>query len=265
MKVFLERKHCLSQTELVAYLKETCSEEELHAIETHLLDCELCASAVEGYGSMYDVATETPQLKDWSVVAPQLMSRVAPEQVTEKSSVKSSLWGFNQIAAAAVMLLISLGSFLYWQHTTTERRYQRYAQSFDFTQEGFSYRGTHEQPTKYAALTAAIKKFNDRAYDESLRSTKALLETEPENLVASFYAGISALKLARTGEAIHYLSICRINSDRYYEDASWYLALAHLKAGAEEEAELILQELKGVEDGYYEEAVRSLLAELQAQ
>ncbi len=256
MEVFLKRKQCLSQAEIMGYLKETCKEEKLYEIETHLLDCELCSSAVEGYASMHSLE-DPPVLKDWSGEAQK------PSPASSKLEKRAPRFGFNQVAAAMVLLLVSVGGFAYWNHLATDRLYHRYEKVFDFAQEGFSFRGVATTDSKYAAIRAAIESFNAEAYEACLREMKALLVEQPENAVASFYGGMSALKLAKTSEAIHYLSICRINSDRYYEDASWYLALSYLQKGDQAAAKIVLEELQGIEDGYYEQEVVRLLTELK--
>ncbi|MFK8102214.1 MAG: hypothetical protein AB8G15_06815 [Saprospiraceae bacterium] len=255
MEVFLKRKQCLSQAEIMGYLKETCKEEKLYEIETHLLDCELCSSAVEGYASMHS-QEDPPILQNWGGETQNL----SPANSTLNK--RTPRFGFNQVAAALVLLLISVGGFAYWNHLAADRLYHRYEKVFDFAQEGFSFRGVATTDRKYAAIRAAIESFNAEAYEACLREMKVLLAEQPENAVASFYGGMSALKLAKTSEAIHYLSICRINSARYYEDASWYLALSHLQRGDKKEAKIILEELQGIENGYYEKEVVRLLTEL---
>ena len=44
-----EPSNCLTSTDIAAYLNDRLSSADAYAIEEHLLDCLLCATAVEGY------------------------------------------------------------------------------------------------------------------------------------------------------------------------------------------------------------------------
>ena len=48
MKVTLKERSCLSQRELRRYLRGKMTKQQRQAVEHHLLDCPLCAHAVDG-------------------------------------------------------------------------------------------------------------------------------------------------------------------------------------------------------------------------
>jgi hypothetical protein len=52
---------CLTEAELKAYISQKLEGEELHRVECHLLDCELCSDAVEGLSTSTDVDRELQQ------------------------------------------------------------------------------------------------------------------------------------------------------------------------------------------------------------
>ena len=257
MKVFLERKECLSQAEIMGYCKEEFEESKQYELETHLVDCKLCSTAVETCVNK-SMAGEMPELEDWSSFKQQLKPMASPNKI-----IKSETSNFNHIAAAAIIFLIATSGVLYWNHSKGERSFHKYEQAFDFTQDGFSFRGIEEEKTDSKGLLSAIELFNEKAYAESLRELDVFLAQQPENVVASFYKGMNALKLSKTEEAIHHLSICRINGELYYEDATWYLALAHLQKGDQKESLAILKELRMVKNGFYLEELERLIKELE--
>ncbi len=85
--------------QLLAYKDGKCTDRQMHAIEKHLLDCEICQDALEGF-----VQFDSAEIKsDLSRLSTRLQSK------TEK---KTPIWSYLGVAAS-VALLVTVGWLLY--------------------------------------------------------------------------------------------------------------------------------------------------------
>jgi TonB family protein len=107
MKQNTEDNH-LSLPLMQKYLEENLSENQMHQIERHLLDCELCADAIEGLTFVKD-----PEQVDDSVnyLKRKIRKRSLREPVLKRKKQKTPLlWRHMSIAAATIILVV--GSIL---------------------------------------------------------------------------------------------------------------------------------------------------------
>lgn len=90
---------CLTQEQITAYIDGDLSSAEMHACETHMLDCEMCEDAVEGLSLV----------KDRSVLAAPLKTAETPTEgkVIPLQRPNRRVW----YAAAAVLALVLATTF----------------------------------------------------------------------------------------------------------------------------------------------------------
>ncbi|MEM1318755.1 MAG: zf-HC2 domain-containing protein [Bacteroidota bacterium] len=254
MKKILAPSKCLSAETLQAYLKEELDEEQRYEVENHLLDCPLCSAAVEGFAQHYDFEADA-QLAELQAARPR--AEVAP--VVQLPRRRPWL---NRIAAAMLLLIVASAALLYWQSQSNERLYRAY-----YERPGgellaaLRSAGASEQ----GDFARAIALFNEERYIESLPYFEAYLSEGVEDAAAQFYAGVAHLEAGQPAAATNYLKTARINSDQFYEEASWYLILTKVRMEEREEAKALLKELLKYEEGYYQKQAEGLLEQLKKE
>ncbi|MFK7932658.1 MAG: tol-pal system YbgF family protein [Saprospiraceae bacterium] len=251
MKSVFNNSKCLSRQQISDYLTGTADRATIHHIENHLLDCELCASAVGNFAQQTDIAATIQQTKhlDYS----------------NRTPLRRWLRPLKAAASVAAVAAISFG--MGWWIFARETPEQLFAQHFDTYENDITLSlRSGVQPKEYSTevnpLTPALKAYDVRDFVQSIQLLTQRLQEQPNDVTAAYYLGLSYLESSELETAASYLETARINSERYYDAATWYLALTHLKLGKVNSTQLLLRELMQSKDTYYVNKAANLLAEL---
>lgn len=251
-KLVFQPAKCLSEEEIRLYLSGKTDELSRYRVENHLLDCPFCAEALEGFSDGYAFGQDE-QLEELK------------KAITEKSAAtgkisKMNFWTLNRIAAAILFIVMSAATFVYWNAKNSEKNFLSQFQSSEDLLENLRSSDDFPAGNQY---NEGIEFFRNENYTESLLFFDNLLESQPENAVAHYFSGLSALKVGEFNKAIENLTYARVNDEKYYESATWYLILANLGIDNKEEARALLADLLKIEGGYYSDKAEKLLKELE--
>ncbi len=254
MKELFTSTPCLSSQQLKDYIENRLDKAARLEVENHLLDCELCTAAVEGFSESYDFKVDR-ELE-------QLENLFDPAQKAKEAQIKplrNNYTWINRIAAAAAILLLPIAAWFYWSAQSNDRLFSQYFESYES-----DYLATRSaDQTTNPLLTKALEVYREKEYLHSIPLFESYLEQVPENTIAAFHTGLACLEAGQTSKAIQYLEIVRLNDEEYYEDASWYLALAYLELDQKEEALAVLNDLTKISNGYYQKEVELLIKQLK--
>ncbi len=253
-------RHCLTPEELSAYCRGEISHRQQHEIESHLIDCELCSEAVEGWQA-YGTADPARIAADREAV----WERVRQLRHRPKGSIIrhiSPLWR----RAAVVLALILSGWMIYQVTQTTSSPDELFSQYYQPYQIDFPlhYRnGNDAQPTLPESLLKGFEALDRQQYEESIPFLQEWLERDPDNDVVQFFLAQALLARESYDEALPLLEKVQQNPDSAYREAAmWYLALIHLKNGKTAQAVTLLDALRQAR-GYYSRQAEELLARLR--
>ncbi len=251
-KFVFQSKKCLSQDEIHLYLTGKIDEPSRYQIENHLLDCPLCSEAMEGFASEYRF-DQDEQLEE-------LKKNIKEKNTSATGIRKINFWTINRIAAAILFMVITVAGLLYWNAQSSERSFLAEFQSSTDLIE--SVRGGEGFPAG-DQYNEGIEFFRNENYRESLLFFDNLLESQPENSLAHYFSGLSALQLGELDKAIEDLTYVRLNDEKYYEDATWNLILANVGIDNREEAKELISDLLKIEGGFHNDKAEKLLKELE--
>lgn len=96
---------CLSADSLTRYHQKEMDPEEQLAVEKHLVDCELCSDALEGMAEVSDTAAFNASIDG-------LNHKI--QAITGTGRRKIILLDYKKLAAVAALLVILVGSFVYF-------------------------------------------------------------------------------------------------------------------------------------------------------
>ena len=230
-KDIIQDRPCLSKQETEAYISKSISADERFDIENHLLDCELCATAVEGFVQH-------------------------PREINESSRpAKKQNWFY--LAAATLLLLI--GTYSFWGYESTNRPNAIFADYYHRPNWDVQTRGAIEN-SQYAN---AIRLYNQQHFDAALASFNDLIKVHSEDNRLRLYKGIAHLETGENTLAEEELQTVRINSEIFFEEATWYLALLKIKKNENAEAKSYLEELTKIKDGFFFERAEEIKNGLQ--
>lgn len=249
MKNIFQPTDCLSQEEMNLYSKGKVSDELQFKVENHLLDCPLCNEAMEGFQNM-DAEGE-------ALLAEVFASVDAKTEETAISKPKRS-FSVNRIAAT-VLFLIAAGAALFYY--TQQQASNSYLAYFEGTENEFTVRAI-EKDLLPSEIKVGVRLFEDKNFQGSLSFFQDYLEQVPESAEATYYAGMSAMRIGELGQAFEYFSTVRLNDDRLFEEATWAMVKIHLDRREKKEAKILLGELIKVEGGFFREQAERLLDEI---
>lgn len=259
MNNLFEERPCLSQTEIKQYIQGQLTQEEVHKIEQHLIDCPFCSDAIEGFGKLQDFSEAESLLAEMDA---EFAQKITPISKAPQKAPYSLRLVFLRAAAAILLLGIPIGALLYWQESKDQRLYAAY---FETDQSGFDYsaRTSDSALMRKEPFFQALQHYDREDFDESLVFLREHLRDSTTDYRAHFYAGVSYLRTGKTEKASQHLeTILTSNPATPKADVLWYLALAKLKQGDQERAKSLLMLLTQSEN-YYNTPASDLLIDLR--
>jgi tetratricopeptide (TPR) repeat protein len=234
-QIFTKRT-CLSRSELLDFVSGNVSPAEQHEIEHHLIDCSLCEAAVASL-----------------TVKPDLLIKLPKEfpGMHSHNSNKKPVVGISFVMRWAAALLIPvIAAFAVYLYTkSNDYKSSLSMEVVPLPPEEIVTRGEGAQENT-AEDSEASQFYQLAEYKKSAEAYKVLLIKEPKNENYMLYLGISLLMDGNAAEALPYFEKLRFNSDRYYEPATWYLAMSHIRLEQKDTARLLLQELASKQGDY---------------
>lgn len=250
MKTAFKERRCLSHRELRQYLRGNMTKTQQQAVEHHLLDCPLCAHAVEAF----EEAKAAGHLEE-ELAEADALSKPAGQKVYRR------VW-INWAAAAALVVLGLFSVIQYRAATANERLFAEY-----FTADPPNYLSLRSaQSTNTLAgkkeLQTALEFYQDGVYEASLPHFNLHLEAYPEDDQAYFLLANALLGAGKSERAANLLRQLQADatSDVSRDKMSWYLALAYLEQGKTAES---LNRLRQLDGTAYEARAQQLTSALQ--
>lgn len=214
MNAIFTRSACLSTKTLRNYAEGKLSGEARFQVENHLLDCQLCSAAVEGYTA--DRAGSRTAERDIAK-----LSKAQQKNISRRSN------RFVQVLMLIIILGLVAGAYLFYKRYTQVEKW--YADYFvPAPNEYLVVRGELKDSIPIS-LQMALEYYDEGYYAASISFFNEYFETRPNDYTAMRYAGIAQMELRQLPEAIRLLSVVVGNDPEQSRTAGWYLALAYLR------------------------------------
>ncbi len=249
----LNQTSCLSMEEMKNYLTNQVDDALRFRVEDHLLDCPLCTAALEGYSAHAD---QVPDQINLELDALRIRMQ---ERLKEEMPVPHIAY-WNRVAAAAMIALALGATWMYWHHTKNERLY---AGVFHPMESNLLYLRGGVDEAALAEKTMPMRLYEAGRFEDALPLFERYLEEYPADFYTALYGGIAAMEVGQFDIAQTWLESVRFNAPEHYAEATWYLALRHLRAGEREECISLLQELQEAKDPDWAERAATLLKKMK--
>lgn len=231
---------CLSQEELLGYVRRQIDAEEITRIEKHLLQCNLCFDAADGI-------TELESKED---AAYHLNNLADDIKIKLNYGIHNRLRFY--LSAAAMILIACTTVLLMLRKSDSVKLFEEYYKPYPNIIP--MVRGTAAD----FDMKAAMVLYNSGNYQQAVTEFDKILSSDPENEAALFYKGISYLSLEKGDKAEsdleHALSL---QNGKLKDQAEWYLALSYLLNDKVPEAENLLVKIVN-EKNYYSPQAENL-------
>lgn len=247
MNSIFTTSNCLSRQQITDYLTEQADRATVRQIENHILDCPLCANAVDGFAQQTDVTATIQQTNHLDYA--------------DRTATVRWLRPLKAVASIAALVAIVIGGWWMFSQPTPDQLFAQHFTTYE-NDVTLSLR-SNDQPAEYAVeinpLKAALVAYDARAFAQSIALLEKRLAERPQDGTAAFYLGLSYLETNALEKAVEYLGKAKSNATRYQDAATWYLALAQLKLENLDVSKSLLQELQRAEDEFYVKRATALL------
>ena len=241
-KIF-DKSVCLTREQLLNYKTRKLSNEELHTIEKHLIDCPLCSDAVEG---IENIDADTMQ-KDINRI-----NKGIEKRRTKQSKI------FYKYSAVAALILITLTVILnISQSSAGKKLFDKYFKVYpDITMHK---RGENNGGN----LNEAMNFYNLKEFNKAVLLFNKL-SPEQTDETAVFYKAVSLIALHKPKPALELLLPISKNRDsKFFEEANWYSALCYSYLDQTDKAGNHLKKLVNSPD--YSKQALSILGIIEAE
>ena len=248
--LIFQSNECLTEEGLLLYLEDRLDKSTRFRVENHMLDCPLCAEAVEGFEAMdsFDIKYELENLK-----------KAGEAKFRENSGgTTGRFFTFNKIAAAILFLVVASSALVYFNAQQTKNIFLS-----EFQSNSVDNLRSLDDASVDDQFKEGVEDFRVGNYTESMLFFENLLEGGIQDPTVNYFLGLSAFKAGEFSKAIENLSIARLNEPKYYEEATWHLILANVGVNNKEKAEALIADLLKIEGGFYNEKAEKILKELQ--
>lgn len=219
----------MSKREIKQYVRGSHTGPQAHRIERHLLECPLCATAVEGYESTGFTEADEAALE--AIRQPPFFRR---KRMISRGRI-------NWAAAAALLILSALAI---WQYREATRHQQLFAQHFQAAQPNYLNFRSAARVGPFAEkpdFKTAAQLYQAGRYAESITFFERSLEAHPSDPQIQFLFANALLGAWHPDRAKPLLQELQGYAS-HAQEASWYLALAHLQSAEPDSAVAILKQ-----------------------
>ncbi|MCB0597092.1 MAG: tetratricopeptide repeat protein [Lewinellaceae bacterium] len=252
MNSIFQNRSCLTEREVKQYLGDELSDEQRYDIENHLLDCELCSAAVEGYAQSEDFSSTEEDVE-------MLRSTLA---ASAKDPPLRRLAWINRIAAAVLFLLLAYAGFRYWDASKPERLFAAYFEPAANTY--ITYRsGDGPDASLPVELAQALEYYDAEKFGLSLPHFANYLGDHPDDASALLLAANAHLQAGQAERAEQYLIQLEAQGEMFEGQTAWYLALSYLRRGKMEEARERLERILADQTSPFQEKAGEVLKSME--
>lgn len=246
---------CVSLRQLKKYQSGRVSERERIAVEGHLSTCELCQYTINSIGAI----DEKELQEDLPFLKSAITNRLFEYQRKKRRQKLLKI-------AAALLFLMTIGfavQFSTKSKISSSDLYTEYYQPYDVPDSLVRSAASPNIPVS-APLAEAIATYKNLPYEKSTDNIPTAFDYNPEEAaLTQLLKGLILLEKGQTEEAITSLKKAQSSKTKFSEDATWYLALAHLKEKNSTNSIQYLDQILAIQNGFYYNNAKTLKAQLK--
>jgi len=281
MEHVVSKNKCIPLKTLQQYKKGSVNKQQRSAVEAHLPTCELCSYTVASTTKINDeeLAEDLPTLRH-SITDTLMERKKAKRQQAGNQGNRRTLYSIA--AALAFLLTLGVAAQLFLQSNTPDNLYAQYYQSYEIPDDLVRSIKARSVPSKDAdniainsedpvpnnnpsvsePLAQAIATYKNIPYEAS--DIPSSFNQDPhEAALTQLLKGLTLLEKGNTTAAIPLLEKVQKSKTKYAEDATWYLALSHLKTADNTTTISLLDQLLALNNGFYYKKAQALKKQLQ--
>lgn len=235
---------CLTFDRIMDYVEDKLSPQEKLQADQHLEECNLCRDAIAAAESYPNQEELRPFVES---VGERFRSALDAQLGARKSD-----WGLYYRLAA--VLVIGVAAVLYLSRDKPHEKL--FAEYFEPHPNNLSVR-RGQQPQ--GDLEQAALHYEAKEFTEAVKLFENVLKSEPNNVTARFYAGVSYLATDDVQNAIvSFQKVIAAGKNDLQKPAEWYLGLAYLKGNDLENARAVFNKIISYDGAYKDEAMELL-------
>ena len=243
--------------EIEAYLYNELSDDDLIAFEAQMAANTELASEIDLVRNI-DLAlaeNDVMQLRD---KLKSISTQINSEKQTERSFAARFKFKKSIVSAVAASLILMLGiTGLLSRNDSSQDLYQKFHDTYQTNGIARSADITANQ-----TLTSALRKFDNKDYNQALDLFKQVVATDNNNMVGHFYTAVALQETGKFQHAIsEYNTVISDKDNLFIEQAHWYIALCYLQTNENSKTYKQFKEI-AEKQGFYQEKASAILRKL---
>ena len=202
---------------------------------------------------LYTIANQEDDFSDFKQQLKDVGSEFMEEEINKQSSFKMNYW----LAAASVIVVIGLGSYLGLLRDNHYSGSQVFIDYYSPYGSDMTVRGGEQS----SVFDVAMEKYQAGDMNGAIASFNEIYDENQE--LAGFFTGLCYMELGDIETAKLKLEATKEIAIFYEEQVKWYLALCHLKLEEFKEAELLLVQIQ-TGGNKYSQSAKELLEKIGA-
>ena|SRR2546423_11154851 len=200
------------------YFKNKFAPEEIHELEKKIANDPLFAQDMAFYLSVHKLASEE------LIEEKKRRFRQIYQKQDTASIVRPIQRTWAYAAAAAVIICVATGVILFMKSPSQQQLADQYIEkNFNTLQVTMS--STED------SMQTGLRSYNDKNFREALRQFEKLVQSDPSNINAIKYAGITALQMKEYDKALNYFIQLENHTGLYSNPGKLYHAIILMKRG----------------------------------
>lgn len=193
---------------------------------------------------LYTIANQEEDYSEFKQQLQNIGGEFLEEEVNKQSSFKMNYW----LAAASVIVVIGLGSYLGLLQDNHYSGNQMFVEYYAPYGSDMTVRGGEQS----SIFDVALEKYQAGDMNGAIASFNEIADENQE--LAGFFTGLCYMELGDIQTAKQQLVATQEIAIFYEEQVKWYLALCHLKLEEFKEAELLLTQIQTGGNKYAQQA-----------
>jgi len=246
--------------EIEGYIYDELSEEEMASFEAELTANKGLAEEIELVRNVdraiaeNDVMSLRNNLQD-------IAGSIAAEKQTQQSVFNRFIARKVIISSVAASLILLLGiTGLLTRQASEDKLYQKFYAAYQTTGINRS-AGLAANPD----MSAALQKFDNKEYANAAELFQKVINQNPHDPAASFYAGAALQEIGKYPNAINrYMAVIENKDNMFFEQAQWYIGLCYLQTNDTKKAYKHFKKI-AENQGFYQEKAQAIIRKMKPE
>lgn len=246
--------------EIEGYIYNELSDDEMASFEAELTANKGLAEEIELVRNV-DRAIAENDVMNLRNNLQDIAGSIAAEKQTQQSVFNRFIARKVIISSVAASLILLLGiTGLLTRQASEDKLYQKFYAAYQTTGINRS-----AESVTTPNMVVALQKFDNKDYKNAIELFQKVIEQNPNDPAASFYAGAALQEIGKYPNAINrYMAVIENKDNMFFEQAQWYIGLCYLQTNETKKAYKHFKKI-AENQGFYQDKAQAIIRKMKPE